>query len=142
MSDPQLSPDPVPLPEAAPTDPVPQSEVPEAGPNDPLLDSGSYIDPGRNNSAAGAELPQHPPPEFAPGVVIAAEPISMYVPGEDSEEATPTRGVRRRDPDEMSKRPTWLPENWKIDLRVRSSGATAGLIDRVGFLLLLVFFGQ
>ncbi|XP_057782006.1 methyl-CpG-binding domain-containing protein 6-like [Salvia miltiorrhiza] len=117
MSEPQL-----------PPDPVPESHDPEASPTDPLLDTGAYIDPGRNHSAAGAELPQHMP-EFAPGVVIAAEPISMYVPGEDSAEATP-RAVRRRDPEEMSKRPSWLPEDWKIDLKVRSSGATAGLIDR------------
>lgn len=128
-------------------DPVPQSEGKGNGPTDPLLDSGSYIDPGRNNSAAGSELPQpqpqpepqpQPPPEnldFAPGVVIAAEPISMYIPGEDAEETTPQRQVRRRDPDEMSKRPSWLPEDWKIDLKVRSSGATAGLIDRVRFFL-------
>lgn len=121
MSEPQL-----------PPDPVPESHDPEASPADPLLDTGAYIDPGRNHSAAGAELPQ-PLPEFAPGVVIAAEPISMYVPGEDSAEATP-RAVRRRDPDEMLKRPSWLPEDWRIDLKVRSSGATAGLIDRVGFI--------
>lgn len=114
------------------SDPVAQSHDPEASPTDPLLETGSYIDPGRNDPAA-AELPhQHPdgnPELFPPGVVIAAEPISMYVPGEDSADATP-RSVRRRNPDEMLKRPTWLPEDWKIDLRVRSSGATAGLIDR------------
>ncbi|KAH6836794.1 methyl-CPG-binding domain protein 5 [Perilla frutescens var. hirtella] len=112
------------------------SHDPDATPTDPLLETGSYIDPGRNDpataAAAAAELPHHQPdgnPEFAPGTVIAAEPISMYVPGEDSAEATP-RAVRRRNPDEMLKRPSWLPEDWTIDLRVRSSGATAGLIDR------------
>ncbi|KAI3461267.1 hypothetical protein Pfo_017930 [Paulownia fortunei] len=53
----------------------------------------------------------------------------MLRPGEGSVEAAP-RSVRRRNPEEMAKRPSWLPEDWKIDLRVRSSGATAGLIDR------------
>lgn len=111
----------------------------ESTSTDPLLDSGSYIDPGRNESGAGTETapesPNHQLPEFAPGVVIAAEPISMYVPGEGSAEATPRTPVRRRNPDEMLKRPSWLPENWTIDLKVRASGVTAGLIDRVGFYL-------
>ncbi|KAL7127086.1 hypothetical protein ABFS83_14G231000 [Erythranthe nasuta] len=130
--------------EPQPKDPVPQAEDPTASPTgqpaadptspDPLLDSGAFIDPDRNNS--GAESPENQQDEdnaenvnFEPGVVIAAEPISMLRPGESSVETT-ARAVRRRDPDEMLKRPSWLPEDWKIDLRVRSSGATAGLIDR------------
>ncbi|KAK4441312.1 Methyl-CpG-binding domain-containing protein 6 [Sesamum alatum] len=130
MSEPQL-PNPNPHsqePAGSPT------ELPaDAIPPDPLLESGSFIDPDRNDT--GAESPQHqqceqaPNVEFGPGVVIAAEPISMLAPAEDSPETAP-RSTRRRNPEEMSKRPSWLPEDWKIDLRVRSSGATAGLIDR------------
>ncbi|KAL3620210.1 Methyl-CpG-binding domain protein 5 [Castilleja foliolosa] len=133
--------DPVAKPEnpvAEPEEPVakPQDPVASPGelPGDPLLGSDSFIAPDKPE-------PGTPPPEnqqqeqspnvgFEPGVVIAAEPISMLRPGEDSVETTPRSAPRRRNADEMSKRPNWLPEDWKIDLRVRSSGATAGLIDR------------
>ncbi|KAL2240056.1 UNVERIFIED_CONTAM: hypothetical protein Sindi_0646800 [Sesamum indicum] len=133
MSEPQL-PNPNPQPAGTPTE-LPAHSIPP----DPLLDSGSFIDPDRHDT--GAESPQHhqcqpaPSVEFGPGVVIAAEPISMLAPSENSAEAAP-RSVRRRNPEEMSKRPSWLPEDWQIDLRVRASGATAGLIDRVGFFFL------
>ncbi|KAL1558251.1 Methyl-CpG-binding domain protein 5 [Salvia divinorum] len=115
-----------------PPNPLPQPHDPEPSPADPLLDTGAYIDdPCRNNTAtaAAAELPQ-PLPEFAPGVVIAAEPISMYVPEEAAPEQPKPRTARRRDPEEMSKRPSWLPEDWKIELKRRNSGATVGLYDR------------
>ncbi|KAK6144191.1 hypothetical protein DH2020_021011 [Rehmannia glutinosa] len=123
MSEPQ-----VPDPAASPSE-LPAGSIPP----DPLLGSDSFIDPGRTD--AGAESPEYqkhehtPNVEFAPGVVIAAEPISMLRPGESSVEEPP-RSVRRRNPEEMAKRPSWLPEDWKIDLKVRSSGASAGLIDR------------
>ncbi|XP_041992220.1 methyl-CpG-binding domain-containing protein 5-like [Salvia splendens] len=124
MSESHLPPNPLPQPN--PTNP-------ENTPADPLLDTDAYIDdPCRNiTDAAEAELPKQPLPEFAPGVVIAAEPISMYVP--DPEEAAPEqpapRTARRRDPEEMAKRPSWLPEDWKIELKKRVSGASAGLYD-------------
>ncbi|KAK6138147.1 hypothetical protein DH2020_028083 [Rehmannia glutinosa] len=127
MSEPQ-----VPDPAASPSE-LPAGSIPP----DPLLGSDSFIDPGRTD--AGAESPEYqkhehtPNVEFAPGVVIAAEPISMLRPGESSVEEPP-RSVRRRNPEEMAKRPSWLPEDWKIDLKVRSSGASAGLIDRVSVL--------
>lgn len=121
MSEPQLP------------NPIPQAQEPASSPNspDPLLERGSYIDPPQNNSAESPQPAGNP--EFPPGVVIAAEPISMYLPGEDSPDPPPS--ARRRNRDEMAKRPTWLPEDWTIDLRVRSSGATAGLIDRVCLIL-------
>lgn len=115
--------------EPQPPNPIPQAQDPASTPNspDPLLESGSYIDPARNDDSEQPAAAGNP--EFPPGVVIAAEPISMYLPGEESEEAPP-RTARRRNREEMSKRPTWLPDDWTIDLRVRSSGQTAGLIDR------------
>ncbi|KAL1544052.1 Methyl-CpG-binding domain protein 5, variant 2 [Salvia divinorum] len=97
---------------------------------DPLLDTGAYIDPASNHSPAADML--QPLPEFLPGIVIAADPISIYIPGEAPEEPAP-RAVRRRDPEE---RPSWLPEDWTIELRRRNSGATAGQTDRVGFLFI------
>ncbi|XP_047980433.1 methyl-CpG-binding domain-containing protein 5-like [Salvia hispanica] len=99
----------------------PKSEPTSA---DPLLDTGAFIDPAPNHSPS-ADMTQ-PSPQFMPGVVIAAEPISYYIPGEASAEPAP-RAARRRDPEE---RPSWLPENWTIELRRRNSGATAGQTDR------------
>ncbi|KAL3828596.1 hypothetical protein ACJIZ3_017398 [Penstemon smallii] len=96
-------------------DPV-RPQDPEVSPTapDPLLQSGSFIDPDQ--------------PAFEPGTVIAAQPISMVAP--DGTDATPRAPVMRRSLEEMAKRPNWLPEDWKIDLKVRTSGASAGLIDR------------
>ncbi|PIN25208.1 hypothetical protein CDL12_02045 [Handroanthus impetiginosus] len=124
-------PNPVPQPQDPPASP---SEPPaESNPTDPLLGSGSFIDPDRNDTGAESSDKQQGEQtrnvEFDPGVVIAAEPISMLRPGEASPESAP-RSARRRNPEEMAKKPSWLPEDWKIELRVRSSGATAGLIDR------------
>ncbi|GFQ05901.1 methyl-cpg-binding domain-containing protein 5 [Phtheirospermum japonicum] len=133
MSEPQI-PDPV----AKPDDPVakPDDSIasPDELPGDPLLGSDSFIDPERPEPGTPPsehqQQEQTPNAGFGPGVVIAAEPISMLRPGEDSVETTPRSAARRRNPEEMSKRPNWLPVDWKIDLRIRSSGATAGLIDR------------
>ncbi|KAL8479969.1 hypothetical protein ACS0TY_026272 [Phlomoides rotata] len=136
-------------PDLNPQNQDPASTSPNLGSisHDPLLERGSYIDPTRTDSVAESpknqqpEEPEQPAagnPEFPPGVVIAAEPISMYLPGEEEDTETPpaprsgsgSGSARRRNREEMSKRPSWLPEDWTIDLRVRSSGATAGLIDR------------
>lgn len=107
--------------------PEPVAEEPIAPNPDPLLSAGSFIDPNGPD-------PAEPSPEFPPGMVIAAQPISIVAP-----DGTPAKpATARRNPEEMSKRPSWLPDDWKIDLRVRSSGATAGMIDRVRFLFLLV----
>ncbi|PIN02827.1 hypothetical protein CDL12_24662 [Handroanthus impetiginosus] len=126
-------PNPVPQPQDPPEKLSGASE--DAVPPDPLLESGSYIDPGSNDS--GAEFSEHQQNEqnqnvkFKPGSVIAATPISMVAPSGGSPEAKPTpRPAARRSMEEMAKRPSWLPEDWKIDLKVRTSGATAGLIDR------------
>ncbi|KAL6499731.1 Methyl-CpG-binding domain protein 5 [Orobanche gracilis] len=112
-------------------DPVVQ---PEELPADPLLGSDSFIDADRTET--GVASPERQQDEQTSnagcGVAIAAEPISILRPGGDSVETAP-RSARRRNADEMSQRPSWLPDDWKIDLRVRSSGATAGLIDRMYF---------
>ncbi|CAI9785849.1 unnamed protein product [Fraxinus pennsylvanica] len=100
---------------------------------DPLLDSGSFIDADQNEAE-----PMTPPKkqqhqqisedEQGSGSGIATEPISVAAAVDGS--AGSTRPPTKRNLEEMSKRPSWLPETWTIDLRVRSSGATAGTIDR------------
>ncbi|KAG8371143.1 hypothetical protein BUALT_Bualt13G0056100 [Buddleja alternifolia] len=115
--------------------PNPSDQPDESISPDPLLKSGSFIDADRNDAVEESGEQQQPDEqspnvEFPPGTVIAAQPISMVLPGECTPEAAAPRSVRRRDPEEMSKKPTWLPEDWTIDLKVRTSGATAGLIDR------------
>ncbi|XP_075500626.1 uncharacterized protein LOC142539221 isoform X2 [Primulina tabacum] len=62
--------------------------------------------------------------------VIDAVPISMVAPEDVLPEPTP-KVAKRRSMEEMAKRPEWLPEDWRIDLRVRTSGASTGLIDRL-----------
>ncbi|KAG8387462.1 hypothetical protein BUALT_Bualt02G0023800 [Buddleja alternifolia] len=119
--------------------PVPQPQDPESNPTapsddpiqpDPLLDSGAFIDAGRNDAAA-AEVPEHeqtPNVEFKPGEVIRAIPISMVAPSDGSGDDTPkpAAAVRKN----AEERPTWLPENWSFYVKVRASGASAGTTDR------------
>ncbi|XP_073271130.1 methyl-CpG-binding domain-containing protein 6-like isoform X2 [Primulina huaijiensis] len=130
MAEPE-TPSPVPQPQS----PVSVSGEPldESIQDDPLLGSGSFIDPDRNDSTVESPAPEriesNGDPEFASDSVIDAKPISMLGPGENWSEAVP-KAPKVRDPEEMAKRPSWLPDDWNIELRVRSSGATAGTIDR------------
>ncbi|XP_075520030.1 methyl-CpG-binding domain-containing protein 6-like isoform X2 [Primulina tabacum] len=130
MAEPE-TPSPIPQPQS----PVSVSGEPldESIQDDPLLGSGSFIDPGRNDSTVECPAPErnesNGDPEFASDSVIDAKPISMLAPGENWSEAVP-KAPKVRDPEEMAKRPSWLPDDWNIELRVRSSGATAGTIDR------------
>ncbi|KAL6563683.1 Methyl-CpG-binding domain protein 5 [Orobanche gracilis] len=123
MSEPHI-PDPVAHPEESAASP---GELPA----DPLLGSDSFIDPERTETGVASPERQQNEQTSNAGcdVAIAAEPISILRPGGDLVETAP-RSARRRNAEEMSTRPSWLPDDWKIDLRVRSSGATAGLIDR------------
>lgn len=127
-------------PETRSSGPQPQSPVSVSGEpldesiqEDPLLGSGSFIDPDQNDSTVESPAPErnesNGDPEFASDSVVDAKPISMLAPGEDWSEAVP-RTPKVKDPEEMAKRPSWLPDDWNIELRVRSSGATAGTIDR------------
>ncbi|XP_073291882.1 methyl-CpG-binding domain-containing protein 6-like isoform X2 [Primulina huaijiensis] len=127
-------------PESPNPSPQPQSPVSIFGEplddsiqDDPLLGSGSFIDQDRNDSTKESPAPErnesNGDPEFASDSVIDAKPISMLAPGEVWSEAV-SREPKVRDPEQMAKRPSWLPEGWNVETRVRSSGATAGSIDR------------
>ncbi|XP_073055175.1 uncharacterized protein [Primulina eburnea] len=138
-----LSPLSVGMAEPESPNPIPQPQSPvsifgepldDSIQDDPLLGSGSFIDRDRNDSTKESQAPErnesNGDPEFASDSVIDAKPISMLAPGEVWSEAVP-REPKVRDPEEMAKRPSWLPEGWNVETRVRSSGATAGSIDRV-----------
>ncbi|GMI92150.1 METHYL-CPG-BINDING DOMAIN PROTEIN 05, methyl-CPG-binding domain protein 5 [Hibiscus trionum] len=79
-------------------------------PSDPLLKPGAFIEAnGQNQSAEPSETPngsQSETPDISPS---SAE----------------SKGKRRVVPSEA-----WLPAGWLIEDRVRSSGATAGLVDK------------
>lgn len=139
MSENESPSSPVPTQDLAtnPTPFDPNNDIGDVIPPDPLLDSGSFIDADQNEAEPVTPPDQQHQPtsedEQGSGSGIAAEPISVAAPADGS--AGPTRPPMKRNLEEMSKRPSWLPETWTIDLRVRSSGATAGSIDRVSLAL-------
>ncbi|GER33211.1 methyl-CpG-binding domain-containing family protein [Striga asiatica] len=126
MAEPQI-PEPVPQP----TDPA-ASSLDELPP-DPLLGSDSFIDPDRVEPEEA--FPEQEQVGLDPATAIAAQPISMLRPGE--EPVTVEKTPRRKNMDEMSVRPSWLPEGWDMSLRVRASGNSAGFIDRSPDVLLV-----
>ena len=69
---------------------------------DPLLGSGSFIDP---SNGGGGDRNASKEAENSPN---------------------PSSALLKR------ARPSWLPENWEMQLRQRTSGATEGTVDRVG----------
>ncbi|XP_073271742.1 methyl-CpG-binding domain-containing protein 6-like isoform X1 [Primulina huaijiensis] len=106
---------------------MPQPEYPNHTRPDPVLGF---------EAADGSDSPEDQHHQRGGGFesmpVIDAVPISMVAPEDVLPEPTP-KVARWRSMEEMAKRPEWLPEDWRIDLRVRTSGASTGLIDRYFF---------
>ncbi|XP_016483756.1 methyl-CpG-binding domain-containing protein 5 [Nicotiana tabacum] len=103
-------------------------------PPDPLLQSGTYIHADSNatvETTPERSLLDEPhvsdPMPAAPAMESTAE-IQTVSP----ELVTPKRR-QNKSVEVTSERPSWLPENWKIEMRVRTSGATAGSTDRYFF---------
>ncbi|XP_027083191.1 methyl-CpG-binding domain-containing protein 6-like [Coffea eugenioides] len=96
---------------------------------DPLLETGWFIDPDQKvDDAASAE--EKPAPAETSTKPSATPMASVAI------EVTPLSQRRPRRPvEEMAERPDWLPDDWKIEVRVRTSGATAGTSDRIGSML-------
>ncbi|XP_073143098.1 methyl-CpG-binding domain-containing protein 6-like isoform X2 [Henckelia pumila] len=130
MAEPE-TPNPIPQPKSPVS--IPGELLDDSIQEDPLLGSGSFIDPDRNDATMESPALErneiNGDPEFPLDSVIDAKPISMLAPGEVWSEATP-KVPKVRDPEEMAKRPNWLPDDWSVETKVRSSGATAGSIDR------------
>lgn len=110
---------------------MPQPENPNHTRSGPVLGSGALAEADGGDSTGDQH---HQQGGFGSMPIIDAVPISMVAPEDVLAEPTP-KVSKRRNMEEMAKKPDWLPEDWRIDLRVRTSGASTGLIDRVWFLL-------
>ncbi|GMP88358.1 hypothetical protein CsSME_00040383 [Camellia sinensis var. sinensis] len=131
-------------------DPNP-SEPDHQLPPDPLLDPGAFIDcdldsTGPTLTTTGfKEAPNGLSDHHQHG---AREPVGderelLSRPATDASnctetsatDSTPPRGRRGAPPQAvpvelLPERPKWLPESWVMDCRIRTSGASAGSIDR------------
>lgn len=112
-------------------------------PPDPLLESGTFIQVGQNGD--GEKMKQtRPRPEHASAGTTTATSAEDAVIAD----ATPlSQRQLKKLPEELVERPNWLPDEWKMEVKVRTSGATAGTADRVISLSLLfiksdIFFRQ
>ncbi|CAH9134471.1 unnamed protein product [Cuscuta epithymum] len=89
-------------------------------PPDPLLQSDTYIVEVDNATPLRTRVP---PPESELGKMADTAK-------NQATESSQKRAKRKQLSEESIERPSWLPENWKMDVRVRHSGATAGSTDR------------
>ncbi|KAK8485067.1 hypothetical protein V6N11_031087 [Hibiscus sabdariffa] len=91
-------------------------------PSDPLLKPGAFIDAnGQRQSAEPTKTRNGSVPNGAQPEILAPDPVNS------SFSADPK--VKRR----VVAPESWLPPGWLIEDRVRSSGATAGVVDRYYF---------
>ncbi|CAL5423959.1 unnamed protein product [Camellia sinensis] len=132
-------------------DPNP-SEPDHQLPPDPLLDPGAFIDcdldsTGPTLTTTGfKEAPNGLSDHHQHGVrePVGDEPERLSRPATDASnctetsatDSTPPRGRRGAPPQAvpvelLPERPKWLPESWVMDCRIRTSGASAGSIDRI-----------
>ncbi|XP_062161031.1 methyl-CpG-binding domain-containing protein 5-like isoform X3 [Alnus glutinosa] len=97
-------------------------------PSDPLLDFDSFID-ATATATGGHRTPEklrmHRSSSSA-SAFLASENSN----GAEQNAASPAGAQPRRAP---AASPDWLPSGWSIEDRVRSSGATAGTVDRYYF---------
>ncbi|GAB4860153.1 Methyl-CpG-binding domain protein 5 [Ancistrocladus abbreviatus] len=112
-------------------------------PPDPLLKSGAFIDPTTNGYLQDPPGFAEPLRSTSPSTPIhnpdysdaaAPEPGPASAP-----EATLQRGGNRKGRSEPSSEPSasetsetfdWLPPGWRVEFRIRSSGASAGTTDK------------
>ncbi|KDP34493.1 hypothetical protein JCGZ_11043 [Jatropha curcas] len=93
---------------------------------DPLLQNGSYIDPSNNLPTSGQTTikPNKDNQQAAPQSSSSANGV---------EAETPVKS-RRKVPVTMApgsaESASWLPPGWLVEDRVRTSGATAGTVDK------------
>ncbi|XVF68768.1 hypothetical protein PTKIN_Ptkin11bG0027800 [Pterospermum kingtungense] len=87
--------------------------------SDPLLRPGAFIDPsGRNQSAESPKPPNGSTPN-------GARPETQGLDPNNSSSSAEPKAKRRIVAPE-----TWLPAGWLVEDRVRTNGATAGMVDK------------
>ncbi|KAA8544301.1 hypothetical protein F0562_022313 [Nyssa sinensis] len=126
---------------------APESDILATGrlPPDPLLKSGSLIDVNREkeqtlNEAQNGYVEHREANRAEPrqsdddGPALRTRPVSDISGfAETTTEHQPSRSpnsVPEAPAAVFPERPNWLPEGWRMDCRVRTSGASAGAIDR------------
>ncbi|KAE8727685.1 Detected protein of confused Function [Hibiscus syriacus] len=102
------------------SDPVQPS--PTDLPSDPLLKPGAFIDANRQSQSAE-------PTKTGNGSIPTAAQLETPGPGFVKSLSSADPKVNRR----VVAPESWLPPGWLVEDRVRSSGATAGLVDRYYF---------
>ncbi|CAN4120188.1 unnamed protein product [Withania somnifera] len=95
-------------------------------PPDPLLQSGTYIDvetatPNKDVADEGKVSDLATAPEESK--------IEMQKAVQETENVKTARRASRSTEGNVE-RPSWLPDDWGFDTKVRTNGATAGLVDR------------
>ncbi|XP_031254180.1 gibberellin-regulated protein 14-like isoform X2 [Pistacia vera] len=118
-----------------PDPPVPLSSSADFPP-DPLLKSGSFI---TANSPTPTPTANPPTTTTTATATAASTTTSAHTQNKKSpnqatsngSESQSTPSKRRPPTAPPPETPEWLPPGWLVEDRVRSSGATAGLIDRI-----------
>lgn len=115
----------------------------ESLPADPLLQTGTYIDAESNVSVETTTPSKGVVPEEERNV-----PDLTPAPAESAQETQNTPSAVETAPPprygsrsmEVSvERPSWLPMDWRFEAKVRTSGATAGTVDRVNISSLALY---
>ncbi|KAF3620226.1 putative NAC domain-containing protein 89-like [Capsicum annuum] len=118
-------------------------------PPDPLLQSGTYIDAEENsrvetntpNKGTGGDVPDEgkeadltnpAPAEAETAEAETAEEGSKMAAQPNESAAETVTPVRKpgRSVEVNVERPSWLPDDWRFETKVRTNGATAGTVDR------------
>ena len=87
-------------------------------------------------SAPGNTAQSDPDPLLGPDSFIAANGQGLAAASSAAAMVSPEKGKRKAPEGDMD----WLPTGWTFEDRVRSSGATAGSIDRVSLFVFCFLF--
>ncbi|KAI8525843.1 hypothetical protein RHMOL_Rhmol13G0262300 [Rhododendron molle] len=130
-------------------------------PPDPLLKSGTFIlepttgptltadqpppqQPAQNGAAADRadrEPERFPSPPSKSAAERGTASPSSVAAAVAAETSAPSSGRKGQKPAQAGasgatpERPNWLPEGWRMECKVRTSGATAGSFDRIGLVM-------
>ncbi|KAG5517188.1 hypothetical protein RHGRI_037825 [Rhododendron griersonianum] len=117
-------------------------------PPDPLLKSGTFIleptsgpaltadQPPQNGAAADREPERFASPPSKSAAERGTASPSSVAAAVAAETSAPSSGRKGQKPAQAGvsgatpERPNWLPEGWRMECKVRTSGATAGSFDR------------